>query len=203
MTHSQELDKLLPALLAAQADFPAIPKDGYNLYFKSKFSTLKATQTATRPVLQKHGLLVSQFPSTDFEGRPALTTWLAHQSGQYIYEVAVLAMVKSDPQAQGSAISYLRRYAYSAILGLVTDEDDDGNAATFTMSKPDPAQEKANKELSRLIAAAKRAGVSKEDAEKEFRENTGHQLVASPATIEAIIDYADVLVGRAVEKEMK
>src|SRR6185437_2346540 len=37
---------------------------------------------------------------------------------------------KEDPQGQGSAITYMRRYAYLASLGLVTAEDDDGNAAS-------------------------------------------------------------------------
>ena len=51
-------------------------------------------------------------------------------------------LVKSDPQSQGSAVTYARRYSYMAALGLVADEDDDGNSGTRptvkTVSKPKP-----------------------------------------------------------------
>jgi excinuclease UvrABC ATPase subunit len=43
-----------------------------------------------------------------------------------------LTPAKNDPQGQGSAITYMRRYALSAILGIATEEDDDGNAASRT-----------------------------------------------------------------------
>jgi hypothetical protein len=59
---------------------------------------------------------------------------LLHKSGQFIADTALLHLVKDDPQAHGSAMTYLRRYSYMAILGLVADEDDDGNAA----SQPKP-----------------------------------------------------------------
>lgn len=169
--HSESLDKLFPALIAAQAEFPSIPQDGYNPHYKSKFSTLKAVRKATVPVLAKHDLTITQFPSTDESGKPALTTWLAHGSGQYIKEKTVLSMSKSDPQAQGSAITYLRRYAWSSILGLVTDEDDDdGNKATLTAPKVSAAK------LAEIKASAASAGLTQKDVETLARTKFGKRV---------------------------
>lgn len=199
MTHSESLDQLLPALIAAQAEFPSIPKDGYNPHFKSRFSTLKAVQRATQPVLAAHDLTVFQFPST-VDGKPALTTWLAHKSSQFIKDTTVLSMVKADPQAQGSAITYLRRYAWSAILGLVTDEDDDdGNKATIVEpSKVSPVRA----EFNRLVQAAQRAGQPKDDVESTFMKKYGKKLAPVEELLAAITETADDLTKKAAMKEL-
>lgn len=192
---SDSIDQLIPALIAAQGEFPSIPRDGFNPHFKSRFSTLKAVQQATRPVLAKHGLALTQWPST-VEGKPALTTWLAHSSGQFISETTVLSLAKSDPQAQGSGITYLRRYAWSSILGLVTDEDDDdGHKA----SQSGPG---VREEFGRLVEVSKRAGLAKEAVEAEFLKRYGRPLAADPSLLSQIGEFADALLSRAVEKEM-
>lgn len=199
--HSESLDKLLPALIAARAEFPAVKKDGFNPHFKSKFSTLKAVQAATGSVLDRHGLVVTQFPS-EVEGKPALTTWLAHASGQYIVDTTTLSMTKQDPQAQGSAITYLRRYGWSAVLGLVTDEDDDdGNAATI-VAKVDPNAAKGRAEFQRVVDAAKRAGISKDDAQSHFFKKYGKPLTANVDLIGYLVEYADELTNKAVGLEL-
>ena len=48
----------------------------------------------------------------------------------------ILHLPKSDPQGQGSAVTYARRYSYMSVLGLVADEDDDGNKASQPKSAP-------------------------------------------------------------------
>ena len=63
-----------------------------------------------------------------------LTTLLVHESGEYIGDRMHMMPIKQDPQAQGSAITYARRYAVGAILSLNIDEDDDGNLATEASS---------------------------------------------------------------------
>lgn len=197
--HSESLDKLLPALIVAKAQFPSVKKDGYNPHFRSKFATLKAVQEATADVLTQNGLTIIQFPSS-VDGKPGLTTWLAHMSGQYIVETTVLALAKSDPQAQGSGITYLRRYGWSSVLGLVTDEDDDdGNKATL----PDPVGAEVKTEFARLVDAAKRAGVSKSDVESNFFKKYGQKLSMQNALVGYISEYADKLTTDAVSKEMK
>ena len=55
---------------------------------------------------------------------------LLHSSGEYISEVVTTRSQKDDPQGLGSALTYLRRYALAAVVGVTATEDDDGNAAS-------------------------------------------------------------------------
>ena len=126
---SETLKELATALSAAQAEFSAVPKESANPFFKSKYADLATVVQVATPVLTKHGLSISQHISNE-AGVDTLTTYLLHSSGEYIANSMVLHLPKSDPQGQGSAVTYGRRYAYMAVLGLVADNDDDGNAAS-------------------------------------------------------------------------
>jgi hypothetical protein len=196
--HSESLDKLLPALIAAKAKFRAVRKDGYNPHFKSKFASLKAVQEATSDSLSENGLTILQFPST-VDGKPALTTWLAHTSGQYVADETVLSLAKSDPQAQGSAITYLRRYSWSSVLGLVTDEDDDDGNTASAVAKPKTLPQ-SQQEMNRLVSAAKRAGKTKEEVESLFLKK--HNTPLASAANEDVTAMADWLTEQAVTKEL-
>jgi len=121
---SDQINELATALVKAQAEFGAVPKGSINPFFKSKYASLPDVVAHATPVLTKHGLAVSQFISND----DTLTTYLLHTSGQFIAHTMSLHLVKDDPQAQGSAVTYARRYAYLSACGLVADEDDDANA---------------------------------------------------------------------------
>ena len=139
---SDELDALNAALSAAQGEFEAISKDSKNPFFKSKYAALPQVVEAATPILAKHGLAVWQGPDTNAAGKEVLWTVTLHSSGQYIGSAMEMRPVKDDPQAQGSAITYARRYAYMAALGLVADEDDDGEKAmerNKPVSRPKPA----------------------------------------------------------------
>lgn len=153
MEKSTEINELVTALVSAQAEFSAVPKGSVNPFFNSKYAGLPEVVEHTTPVLTKHGLSVMQFV-TFIEGYgDALTTYVAHTSGQYIADTMPLHLPKNDPQGQGSAITYARRYAYMAALGIVADNDDDGNAASGgNYSKPQQGQSSLTQ---RVAAAAK------------------------------------------------
>lgn len=159
--NSSEINELAAALVAAQAEFGAVPKGATNPFFKSKYASLPDVVQHASPILAKHGLAISQHVTYDETGRDALMTYLLHKSGQYIAYSMKLHLVKEDPQAQGSAITYARRYSYQAVLGLVTDEDDDGQRATQAQAKvikkaPElsPAQEKLKNALAKKFKEA-------------------------------------------------
>jgi hypothetical protein len=84
---------------------------------------------AAKKILSENGLSVTQLPSSNSE-QVIVTTMLMHSSGQWISDILTLKPTKTDPQGMGSAITYARRYAYSAIIGMSTEEDDDGNSAS-------------------------------------------------------------------------
>jgi hypothetical protein len=128
---SDSIKNLAISLAAAQGEFSAVPKGAENPFFKSKYAALPDVVATATPVLSKNGLSVAQFVDSDDLG-DLLTTYLLHSSGEFISHSMRLHVAKSnDPQSQGSAITYARRYSYMSALGLVADNDDDGNAATM------------------------------------------------------------------------
>jgi hypothetical protein len=132
---SETLTELATALSAAQGEFETVSKTADNPFFKSKYADLAAVVKAASPILAKHGLSVVQLPGYE-DGVDVLTTRLLHSSGEWIESTGRMLLTKQDSQGWGSAVTYARRYSYSAALGLVTEVDDDGNAA----SAPAPAR---------------------------------------------------------------
>lgn len=127
---SDSIANLAMALAKAQAEMPVVKFDAKNPFLKNKYATLGAVIEASRPVLKKHGLAVSQFPY-GFENTVGVTTILIHESGEWIEENISLELEVgkglSNNQSAGVTLTYLRRYAYAAILGITADEDGDGD----------------------------------------------------------------------------
>lgn len=128
MNQSEQVDKLFQALSKLQGDIRGAKKDSENPFFKSKYADLEACWDALRSPLAANGLCVAQTVTLLASGEPGLITTLGHSSGQWIRGEMPLNMKAKDPQAQGSALSYARRYSLAAITGLV-QTDDDGEAA--------------------------------------------------------------------------
>lgn len=120
------------ALLAVQKESPALQKDAINPHFKNKYITLQSLMDKILPLLHKHDLLLLQQPaSVGPNAEPALTTTIIHvPSGEAEASIMPLMLDKATAQGLGSAITYARRYSLMSILGLVADEDDDGQAAS-------------------------------------------------------------------------
>lgn len=117
--------ELYSALASAQADFdePKKTKKAFNYFY----APMEEVRRAITPTLNKFGLSVIQFPISK-DGMIGVKTILAHKSGQSIEEEFLAEPLKRDPQSIGSAITYFRRYATLAVLGLAP-EDDDGETA--------------------------------------------------------------------------
>ena len=192
-----QLNELAAALVAAQAEFSAVPKTADNPFFKSKYADLATVVSHTQPILAKHGLAVSQFP-TQINGEPALITYLLHASGQVLADTMKLCAAKSDPQGQGAAITYARRFAYMSVLGLVADVDDDGNHATRAkQSEPrKSAADFARDELLRVIQANK---LDPAKMAAKFKADYGKDIQKADA--EAIIGFTTVLEQDAAVNE--
>lgn len=125
---SPEIKDLAAALAKAQLELRAATKDKENPFFRSKYADLTEVMEACREPLAKNGLAITQ--GMAFEGdRVVLVTTLMHMSGQWIRGFYPINPVKNDPQSTGSATTYARRYSLSAMVGIVTEEDDDGEAA--------------------------------------------------------------------------
>ena len=130
MAHSEQINELAAALSKAQGEMQAAIKDKVNPFFKSSYADLGSVWDAARPVLSKHGLSVMQTTELVGDGtKIVMVTTLAHASGQWMNSYLPLNPAKSDSQGIGAAITYLRRYSLSAIVGVVCDDDDDGETA--------------------------------------------------------------------------
>jgi hypothetical protein len=140
MIRTSESTKFLTAALVEfHKSEVSVPKSATNPFFKSKYADLWTIKASCDPVLSSLGLVVVQFPGeSQFNAGPTLITRLSHgASGEFMEAETPLFMPKDTPQDQGSAITYMRRYAYSAILGIVADPDDDGERA-MQRDKPKP-----------------------------------------------------------------
>lgn len=136
---STETTKLDAALAKAQGEIEAASKDATNPAFKSRYADITAVWSACRPALAKHGISVTQWPVHAEDGRLHIITRLAH-GGEWIKSHFSIPVTKQDPQGYGSAITYAKRYTLAAALGVVADDDDDGNAASVRPSQRQEAR---------------------------------------------------------------
>lgn len=132
--NSQNINELASALSKAQGKMKAAIKDSTNPHFKSKFSSLNSVWDACREELSKNGLSIIQQIDSASENMVLVTT-LLHSSGQWMRSYLPLSNAKQTPQALGSNLSYMRRYGLCSMVGIVSDEDDDGNEASRPVSQ--------------------------------------------------------------------
>jgi hypothetical protein len=129
MPQSESITNLAKALATVQGKLTYATKDSANPFFKSKYADLESVWDSCRSLLSGNGLCIIQMPGNYFEGRMWLITRLCHESGEWIEQEMSVPVPKADPQGAGSALTYMRRYALAAFVGVV-QADDDGNAAS-------------------------------------------------------------------------
>ena len=117
------------ALVDAIGELSNVAKTANNPYFKSKYAPLDAIIDATRPILLKHGLAISQTPLF-LEGAAGVETTIIHKAGHSTTTTLLLPLKDQSPQGVGGAITYARRYALAAVLGIASEDDDDGNVSS-------------------------------------------------------------------------
>lgn len=140
MKSSESIKNLAVALVKVQSVLESAKKDSDNPFFKSRYADLSSVWEACRKPLTDNGLSVVQ-TCTPTEGSGIqVDTILLHTSGEYIESNLFMPLVKNDPQAVGSAITYARRYALSAIVGIIADDDD----AEAAMSRPQAPAHRPN-----------------------------------------------------------
>ena len=127
MRSSEQLEKLAEALCSAQGDMGGAVKGSNNPFFKSSYADLTSVIKAIKEPCFKNGLSYVQLPHRDGNSIGVVTR-LMHTSGQWLEHEFTLPMVKGDPQAAGSAVTYARRYALQALFAIPA-VDDDGESA--------------------------------------------------------------------------
>lgn len=150
MKSSDSIGELNKALVQAQAEMPFAPMNAKNPFIGNNYADLGAVIQASRPVLHKHGLCISQFPTSSDDGKVGVRSILIHSSGEWMEDSIFLELrdnsqlnhekssestppkkekvktISSIAQEAGVVITYLRRYSWAAIIGMYADEDNDG-----------------------------------------------------------------------------
>jgi hypothetical protein len=180
MNKSDDIKELALALSKTQSILKGALKDSNNPFFKSKYADLASVWEACREPLAANGLSVVQMPCNDTPDSVALETILMHTSGQWISSVFSMPVSKHDAQAVGSAITYARRYALAAVVGIAP-EDDDGNLASGKSETSKPAYSKPVAVIKQPVAVIKESvAVIKETEIKQpvAMQGTGEWAIA-------------------------
>lgn len=170
---SETTAKLDAALAKAQGEIEAAAKDKVNPAFRSKYADLTSVWAAIRPALCKHGISITQWPVHSTDGRLHIVTRIAHD-GEWIRAHFSIPVTKQDPHGYGSATTYAKRFSLAACVGVVADDDDDGNAAaqrpTYQAKAPEPSAPPAVESIAdtyiRKFSEAETAEAFEEQVEK-------------------------------------
>ena len=131
---SNQIDKLAGSLAIAQSKMKGAKKNSVNPFFKSNYADLHTVIESSLPQLNEQGIAVIQGNDTDKNGSFYVTTMLLHESGQWIKSKLKMPITKPDAQGVGATITYARRFALSAMVGIA-QTDDDGNSIQLTDKK--------------------------------------------------------------------
>lgn len=187
MTKSATITELAKALILFHVKVGKVTKDAKNPFFKSNYATLENILEVIEVPLNEAGLTFAQFPSNNY----GLTTILIHaESGEFIESEYFMEPAKKDPQGAGSVITYQRRYALAAILGLA-QEDDDANAGTHGGKTPQAAEENnkpwLNKDTKEFNGAVKKLA-------------DGQTTIAKIRTVMKVSKEVETLLNNAVKE---
>lgn len=177
MTAVQKVEaSIASAYVAAFAEIEGAVKDAKNPHFKSKYADLPAVIAAVKPALTKHGLAFTQ-PCQPSEDGVTVRTVLHHVSGESMDLGSLFVPAnKKDAQGFGSALTYARRYALVSAFGVPT-EDDDGNAATASMSRQ-PSETITQEQFQELTSLMDRSGTTAETVCKGYKIDAVSMLPA-------------------------
>ncbi len=158
---SEKLESIAKALALFNKSCPIVHCDNTNAFLKNKYASLDAIISTVKPHLSDNGLSVLQFATFD-----GIVTRILHESGEWIEATTPMIAIgeekgKSSSQVLGSAITYLRRYSYTAALGIVSDEDIEEVPPVATPPKtettPPPVSKPENTPLTETAANAVKA----------------------------------------------
>jgi hypothetical protein len=126
---------LAEALAAAQGQFEALAFDAKNDHFGSRYATLSALLAVVRPALARNGIALLQHPVAE-GSRLGIVTEL-RKGDEVIRSVISWELPpETTPHKLFAAVTYFKRHALQAILGIAGEDDDDGNAASTPPRKP-------------------------------------------------------------------
>ena len=168
------MKNIATALVKAQSEMSNPKKGNTNPFFKSKYADLNAVREAVIPILNENGITVLQ-PLVHNDGKNFVNTILLHESGEMMESFTEIIYSKTnDAQAQGSGITYARRYGLQSFVCVGAD-DDDGNKATIDVPRLE-TRLNACKTLEELATTYKSFTPAEQKATIELKDKLKTQL---------------------------
>lgn len=163
----ENITKIAGALLKAQMEMGDAKKDSINPFFKSKYADLNSVREACIPILNKYGIVALQ-PMVHKDGKNFINTILLHgESGELLQSFTEIVYGKiGDAQAQGSGITYARRYGLQSFVNIGC-EDDDGQKASIQPTAKKPYLNEDSTEFTKALKFMNEGG-SITDIEKKY-----------------------------------
>lgn len=167
MKYTDKINEIAAALAAFQAEVKNPANTATNPFLKNKYAPLSEVLNAIRPIAAKHGLAIIQEPAVDHDS-VTITTYIFHSSGQFIVSSPLVIQLggKGTAQEIGAAVTYGRRYALSALLGVSSEDDDDANS--ISNAQPKTQQPQAKQPQQPDMVKPKPAGVISEAQRKRM-----------------------------------
>lgn len=173
MRKSESIVELSKALAKFQEEVKQPLKDKDNPFFRSKYVPLENVVEAITDVAPKNGLSFVQWALNDENGRVGVATMLMHESGEWIeFDAVHMKADKETAQGAGALITYLKRYSLSAVFGITSDQDDDGNGASGNKSPKSATQAEIGNLKKEIIAFSKLMAEQGKDVKPEQVEQT-------------------------------
>jgi len=163
MKKSESIKELASALKDFQAEVKNPKNVANNPFFNSKYAPLDEVINTVKEPLSKHGLSYIQMPNSEDGALVAITTMLLHESGEWI-ESEPLKLKSDKPTAQGSgsSITYARRYQISAMIGIASEDEDDGNTTAHTISEAKEPEKITKEQAEEIRSLSKEKKISEE-----------------------------------------
>jgi hypothetical protein len=177
MKTSESIIEISKALHSAQAEMGGAKKDTANTFFKSKYADLTSVMVAIKQPFADNGLSFVQCPLMNDQG-VGVVTRIMHTSGEWVESELILPLVKLDPQAAGSAISYAKRYSLQSMAGVPSTDDD----AEFAMQRQkQPAKLVGDEDHKRIASLIASTGANAEKFNAAFGVNNASELTEAQA----------------------
>ncbi|HNX77665.1 MAG TPA: ERF family protein [Candidatus Rifleibacterium sp.] len=180
MQTSETIGKISEALSKAQGSFKNASFDSINPHYKSRYASLASIVSTAREAMSSNNLAVTQAASIA-DDRLSVTTLISHSSGEWIRDSISVKIDNDSIQMIGSKISYLKRYALSAMLTIVADDDDDdGELAmqrnnTQKPAKPSQVTNLDEHKKTRVSGNPKSESADKAEKTPQKPDNKGEQ----------------------------
>ena len=172
---SEQTNELFAALSKFQGELDNASKSKQGHGYK--YADLAECINIAKAPLAATGLAVSQMLGQSESGKQTLITILTHSSGQYMmseFDLVDATLMggagKNPAQVLGSAITYQRRYAYTAIIGMAQQDDDAASCVRVDSNINNRANHNKSQLITRLDFAIRKKGYTQAEVEAHVKK---------------------------------